>query len=148
MATVPGVVPSEVPTPVSAVMSRRVIAIRSDCDLAVAVDTFLDSGVRHLVVVDPDRTVRGLLSVDQVLAALALPGWPGRISEQVLVEPGRVRPDDDLARAAEVMLDALVDVVVVADESGRVLGLLTWTGLVAHVAGQRLGDGGRQPARP
>ncbi len=134
--------------PVSTIMSRRVVAIVSDCDLTVAVDTFLASGVRHLVVVDPDRTVRGLLSVDQVLAALGMPGWPGRVGEQVVGEPMRVRPDDDLQRAAEVMLDALVDAIVVADESGRVVGLVTWADLVAHIAGRHLGDGGRQPARP
>ncbi|HEY0903711.1 MAG TPA: CBS domain-containing protein [Marmoricola sp.] len=133
----------------STVMSRRVIAIRSDCDLAVAVDTFLASAVRHLVVVEPDRTVRGLLSIEQVLAALGRPGWPGRVSDQVLLEPPRVSPDDDLQRAAEVMLDALVDAVVVADETGRVVGLLTWADLVTHVAGRHLaGEDGQPTVRP
>jgi acetoin utilization protein AcuB len=134
--------------PVSTIMSRRVVAIVSDCDLTVAVDTFLNAGVRHLVVVDPDRTVRGLLSVNQVLAALGLPGWPGRVGDQVLAQPARVRPDDDLQRAAGVMLDALVDAIVVADDSGRVVGIVTWADLVAHVAGRHLGEGGRQPVRP
>lgn len=134
--------------PVSTVMSRRVVAILCDCDLTVAVDTFLSSGVRHLVVVDPDRTVVGLLSVDQVLAALGRPGWPGRVGDLALAEPARVHPDDGLPRAAEVMLDALVDAIVVADETGRVLGVVTWADLVAHVAGRHLGGGGWQPARP
>ena len=44
---------------VSTVMSSRVVAIRSDCDLSVAVDTFLGAAVRHLVVVDPDRPGSG-----------------------------------------------------------------------------------------
>lgn len=133
---------------VSTVMSRRVVAIRSDCDLSVAVDTFLDSAVRHLVVVEPDRTVRGLLSVEQVLAALGRPGWPGRVGDQALVEPARVRPDDDLGRAAEVMLDQLVDAVVVADETGRVVGILTWADMVTHIASRHLADGGRESVRP
>jgi predicted transcriptional regulator len=133
---------------VATVMSRRVVAIRSDCDLSVAVDTFLGSAVRHLVVVDPDRTVRGLLSVEQVLAALGRPGWPGRVGDQVLVEPARVHPEDDLGRAAEAMLDKLVDAVVVADETGRVVGTLTWTDLMTHVAGRHFADGGRQAIRP
>lgn len=134
--------------PVSTIMSRRLIAVVSDCDLTVAVDTFLASGVRHLVVVDPDRTVRGLLSVDHVLAAFGMPGWPGRVGDQVSGEPARVRPDDDLQRAAEVMLDALVDAIVVADDSGRVVGLVTWADLVAHIAGRHLGAAERPTARP
>lgn len=133
---------------VSTIMSRCVVAIRSDCDLSVAVDTFLASAVRHLVVVDPDRSVRGLLSVEQVLAALGRPGWPGRVGDQVLGEPARVRPDDHLQRAAEVMLDALVDAIVVADDSGRVVGLVTWADLVSHLAGRHLGAGARPTTRP
>ena len=101
--------------PVSTVMSRRVVAILSDCDLTVAVDTLLS---------------------------------PGRGGDLVRAEPARVHPDDDLPRAAEVMLDALVDAILAADETGRVVGIVTWTDLVAHVAGRHLGDGGRQPARP
>lgn len=132
--------------PVSTVMSRRVVAISADCDLTIAVDTFLSSGVRHLVVVDPDRHVVGLLSVEQVLAAMGMPGWPGRVGDQILSEPARVHPDDDLPRAAEVMLDALVDAIVVADETGRVVGVVTWADIVAHVAGRHLRNGGRQAA--
>jgi len=134
--------------PVSTVMSCRVVAISADCDLTIAVDTFLSSGVRHLVVVDPDRQVVGLLSVEQVLASLGVPGWPGRVGDQILSGPARVHPGDDLPRAAEVMLDALVDAIVVADETGRVVGIVTWADLVAHVAGRHLGNGGRQPASP
>lgn len=134
--------------PVSTVMSRRVVALLCDCDLTVAVDTFLAAGVRHLVVVDPGRAVVGLLSVDQVLAALGRPGWPGRVGDLVLAEPARVHPDDDLPRAAEVMLDALADAIVVADETGRVVGIVTWADLVTHAAGRHLGNGGRQSARP
>ena len=35
---------------VSSIMSRPVVAIRSDCDLVVAVDTLVCRSVRHLVV--------------------------------------------------------------------------------------------------
>ena len=40
--------------PVAALMSRRVVGIRSDCDLTVAAETFARTGLRHLVVVRAD----------------------------------------------------------------------------------------------
>ena len=59
---------------VADIMSRRLVAVRSDVDLMVAVDVFLRHAVRHLLVVDPDRTFRGLLSAEHVLAAIATIG--------------------------------------------------------------------------
>jgi CBS-domain-containing membrane protein len=52
----------------------------------------------------------------------------------------RVGPDDDITRAVEVMLDELVDAVPVADRTGRVVGVVTWSDIVAHVAGEHLGQ--------
>jgi acetoin utilization protein AcuB len=42
------------------------------------------------------------------------------------------------------MLDDLVDALPVADASGRVVGVVTWSDLVAHLAGRQL----TPPARP
>ena len=121
---------------VASIMSRRVVAVRSDCDLKVAVDTFLHCGVTHLVVVDPDRTVVGLLSTERALAGLGATGRR-RVADHAVAIRGRVRPDDDIRRAAEVMLEELVDAVPVADD-GRVVGIVRWSDIVAHVAGEHL----------
>lgn len=118
---------------VAAIMSHRLVAIRSDCDLSVAVSTFLRSALRHLVVVDPDRTVRGILSADQVLVALGRSDQC-RVGDQALSTPSGVRPDDDVRVAAETMLDQMVEAVPVTDDTGRVVGIVTWSDLVAHAA--------------
>ena len=122
---------------VASIMSRRVVAVRSDCDLTVAVDTFLRSGVTHLVVVDPDRSVDGLLSTERALAGLGATGRR-RVADHAVATHGRVGPDDDIRRAAELMLEELVDAVPVADRTGRVVGIVTWSDIVAHVAGEHL----------
>lgn len=124
---------------VASIMSRRVVAIRSDCELSVAVDTFLRSALHHLVVVDPDRTVRGIISAEQVLAALGRTGPPLRlVGEQALTSVPPVHPDDDIRRAAERMLDELVDVVPVAEADGRMVGVVTWRDVVAYATGRSL----------
>ena len=109
---------------VSTIMSRPVVAIRSDCDLLVAVDTLVRRSVRHLVVVDPDRHVRGLLSAERVLAAQ---GSGGRVDDLLLPTPTRVRPDDDVRRAAALMLDQLAEALLVAEDDGHVVGIVTWS---------------------
>ena len=122
---------------VAAIMSHRLVAIRSDCDLSVAVSTFLRSALRHLVVVDPDRTVRGILSADQVLVALGRTNRC-RVGDQALSAPSGVRADDDVRVAAEAMLDQMVEAIPVTDDTGRVVGIVTWSDLVAHAAGREL----------
>ena len=118
-------------------MSRRIVAIRSDADLSVALDAFLRTALRHLVVVDPDRTCRGLLSAEAVLAAWAPAtagdtAWPTtcRASSRACTTPRPVR------RAAEVMVVELVDALPVVDDDGRVVGVVTWSDIVAMVAGR------------
>ncbi len=133
---------------VADIMSRRLVAVRSDVDLMVAVDVFLRHAVRHLLVVDPDRTFRGLLSAEHVLAAIATIGR-GRpsVGAHVGGRPPRVRRDATVREAAEVMLAELVDALPVVDHDGRVVGLVTWTDIVALVAGHHLGARRVTPAR-
>lgn len=127
---------------VGRIMSRPVVAIRSDCDLDVAVDTFLRTALRHLVVVDPDRTVAGILAVADVLAALGTTGPDRQVGAHANPVRRRVHPHDSVRRAAEVMLDELVDAVPVCNHDGRVVGLVTWADIVALVARRDLlGDG-------
>ncbi|WP_165763264.1 MULTISPECIES: CBS domain-containing protein [unclassified Nocardioides] len=49
-----------------------------------------------------------------------------------------VGPEDDLARAAEVMLEAMVESVPVVDAAGRLVGVITWSDVVARATGRDL----------
>lgn len=125
----------QAPTPVTAVraiMSRRIVAIRSDCELRVAVDTFLRTSLRHLVVVDPDRTCLGIITADQVLAGLG--SRRRQVGEHVRDGGLRVHLDDPVRRAAEVMVNGLVDALPVVDDDGHVVGIVTWSDIIAMVA--------------
>ena len=115
------------------IMSRHLVAIRSDCDLRVAVDTFLRTGLRHLVVVDEDRTFRGIVTSEQVLAALNATGRR-RVADHVRTTGLRVRAEDPVRRAARLMVEELVDALPVVDDAGRVIGIVSWSDIVAMVA--------------
>ncbi|WP_028645130.1 CBS domain-containing protein [Nocardioides sp. URHA0020] len=120
---------------VAGLMSRRVVGIRSDCDLTIAAQTFARTGLRHLVVTEPDRRVLGFVTADRVLVALSAGGATVRLRDLVEDAGVRILPQDDLRTAAGAMLEALVDAVLVTERSGRVVGVLTWSDVVAHVAG-------------
>lgn len=126
------------------IMSRQIVAIRSDAELSVALDTFLRTSLRHLVVVDPDRTCRGLLSAEQLLASIGTTGRRHhRVADHVPPRQPRVHHAAPVRRAAEVMVMELVDALPVVDDTGRVIGVVTWSDIVAMVAGQHLRGGGR-----
>lgn len=131
------------------IMTSRLVAIRSDAELMVAVDTFLRHGRRHLLVVDADRTCRGLVSAEHVLAALATAG-PGRRTVGAHVSPGppRVHRSAPVREAARVMLNELVDALPVVDDDGHVVGVVTWTDILAMVAGRHLGPHPGSGSRP
>jgi acetoin utilization protein AcuB len=118
---------------VSEIMSTRIVAIRSECDLKVAVDTFLRTALRHLVVVDEDRRCLGIISSEQVLAALSTRG-SRRVGDRVDGPGLRVPRDAPVRRAAELMVDELVDALPVTDDDGRVVGVVTWSDIVRLVA--------------
>ena len=82
---------------VADIMSRRIVAIRSDCDLHVAVQTFLRTALRHLVVVDRERAVLGILTVEQTMTALASSLGPVRlVGDHVPARGTRVSASDSV----------------------------------------------------
>jgi len=51
-------------------MSTRLISIRSDEDVAKAADLMISHNIRHLVVVNPDSSPLGMVSIRDVLREL------------------------------------------------------------------------------
>jgi len=57
-------------TPVEAFMSTRLISIRPDEDVVKAADLMINHNIRHLVVVNPDGSLLGMVSIRDVLREL------------------------------------------------------------------------------
>jgi predicted transcriptional regulator len=115
-------------------MSRRLVAIRSDCDLTFVADSFVRTGLRHLIVVDADRAFLGIVTPEQVLSALRTAGQRC-LADHVAVTGVRVHAADSVRRAAQLMVTELVDALPVVDDSGnRVVGIVSWSDIVSSVA--------------
>jgi CBS-domain-containing membrane protein len=121
-------------------MSAPLVIVRDYDTIWHAVDRFAKSGLHHLVVLDAEDTLVGVLDDRGVLAE-----WPfdaagmhhrtigelllaGRAGLPVAVP--QTHPAVSLRRAGLLMLDLGVDALAVVDDSGRVIGILTSTDLI------------------
>ncbi len=138
---------SRAQAPVAEVMSQPPVLAYADEPLGHAVQRMVEHGLKRLPVVDEQGRLVGMLSrVDVLRTVLPFPPHPPttegaapRASGHTLgaiLAPDfpRVTPEDDLAAVVEAMLTHNARRVVVADASGRPLGLITDADLLARVA--------------
>jgi CBS-domain-containing membrane protein len=122
------------------VMSAPLVIVRDYDTIWHAVDRFVKSGLHHLVVLDAEDGLVGVLDDRGVLAE-----WPfdtagmhhrtigellraGHAANPAAVP--RTHPAVSLRRAGLLMLDLRVDALAVVDDFGRVVGILTSTDLI------------------
>jgi CBS domain-containing protein len=131
---------------VSELMSRdvKIIGAAGSCQEAVTVMS--RGGLRHLPVVDRDARLAGIVTDRDLRHRLFVPGVFRSIGtasveslfkdiavREVMSSPVvTVRPDDELATAAGLMLEKKVGSLPVVDD-GRVVGMITETDLLRHI---------------
>lgn len=123
----------------SDVMTDNVLVVGSDDDIVLAWEVMSQAGVHHLPVVDNGRLI-GLLDERQLTREWPV-GFPGRarrrVRNAVIEPPIRVHPDQALRSVAAIMFTGGLDAVCVADDDGRLVGIITTADIVAAVAGSR-----------
>ncbi|MGZ4590205.1 MAG: CBS domain-containing protein [Actinomycetes bacterium] len=124
---------------VSDAMSSPIVILRSYDSVWHAVDRFIATGLRHLVVLDGDDGLVGVLEDRHVLA-----DWPldvvrlQRHTVGELLRAGSATPVDcprlhrgvHLRDAGLLMIERGLDALPVVDESGQVVGILTRSDLL------------------
>lgn len=122
-------------------MSGDPVAIEAEASALEALDLMTSRGIRHLPVVDAARRVVGVISVDDLRAALPLTLSPRqplspsereiarewRVGEVMTHAPETLSCDASLADAAERMADRRIGCLPIVDEEGRLAGLLSET---------------------
>lgn len=133
-------------TTVRAVMVPRadMVSVPVSASLDTVVDTCVEHHLTRVPVYGDNRDeIRGTVDVRDALAARAA----GRSLESALVEPRFVpesKPVDELLR--EIQTEA-IDMVVVIDEFGSVVGIATLEDLVEEVVGEIVDRGETDPIR-
>ena len=124
-------------TPVRVVMTSTVVAVMRGSRLSDAVDTFVRTGLRHLVVVDAKGRSAGILSREYVTTAWLAPAsrrvsW---VHEMVSHPDTSVHADTTVQEVAGLMRDSGLDAVPVVGHVVRLIGVVTRTDLVRLLAG-------------
>lgn len=115
---------------------RRVVSVRADEALALAVQLMGWNGYRHLPVVDAAGRVVGILSDRDLLARTGgdpARVVPGIVSDAMSAPAIHVGPDTSLEEAAAILVRREIDALPVV-EGGELVGLLTTTDVLGHVA--------------
>ena len=121
-------------------MTRSVIKVHRTDTLATARDLMAENNVRHLVVVEGDGDLAGILSDrDSKLASLPLGSATdeadARFSRYTLVKsimsntPTFIEPDDSVEQAAQMMIDQHISALPVIRER-ELIGIITTTDLL------------------
>jgi CBS domain-containing protein len=125
------------------IMSAPLVIVRDYDTIWHAVDRFVATGLHHLVVLDPDDALVGVLEDRGVLAE-----WPldaagmhhrtiGELlrSREVTGARGvpRTHPAVSVRHAGLLMLDLRVDALAVVNDFGKVVGILTSTDLIRYL---------------
>jgi CBS domain-containing protein len=143
---------------IKAWMSGDPVSAQPDESALAAHERMIRQGVRHLPVVDGDRRVVGVLSIDDLRAALpvgadwrqpisesaraAVAGWT--VGDLMSHAPETLGPDDTLQTAAERMADRRIGCLPIVDGAGRLAGILSETdvlrALATHLWSERLAE--------
>lgn len=129
-------------------MTGDPVSIDPGASALAALDAMIARGIRHLPVVDAGSRVVGIISIDDLRAALPIelslrraPSPPERqavrdyaVGELMTYGPELVRADTTLEEAAQRIADRRLGALPVVDAAGRLEGILSETDVLHAVA--------------
>lgn len=123
--------------PIAKVMTGNVIRIRYDESFHDAQSLMADSKLTRLVVMDKGGRLRGIITRRDLVRFLSL-DKSGRTLEEIPVREAMttpvisLQPTSTIAEAARTMIRKGISSIVVTDEEGEILGIITKTDLCFH----------------
>lgn len=140
------------------VMAREVTSVILDDLLVDAMEIMFARHIRHLPVVDEERRVIGIISERDIrVVAGQFLGWSGRPFELAQLQQERVavianrrpitvHPETGGGTVVRLLLDERVGALPVVDESGRLVGMVSYVDVLRHVTAKLQGTQATQSA--
>lgn len=133
---------------IKAWFSGSPVSVEPDASALEAHERMVEFGIRHLPVIDVRRRVVGVLSIEDLRAALPIPlernapcppeerglALEWRVGDVMTHSPRTIREGASLREAADCMADHHIGCLPVVDEDGRLTGMLSETDLLRALA--------------
>lgn len=122
----------EAPTQVGDVMTTDTMTMSPKQSFAEVVGMMANRSFRHMLVVDADERLHGVISDRDVLRALSrTPDWTKKSVTEIMTKDSiTTTPDCAISAAVRVMLEKRINCLPVIGADGRVAGILTSTDLL------------------
>lgn len=123
----------DAPRYVADIMTKDTMTLRPEQSFAEVVGLMANQSFRHVLVVDSDERLHGVISDRDVLRALSrTPDWSKKsVSEIMTSDLITSTPDSPLSVAVRLMLEKRINCLPVISADGRVCGILTSTDLLS-----------------
>ena len=129
-------------------MSADPVTVEAQAPARDALELMIEHGIRHLPVVDSLGRVVGVISIDDLRAALPLAAASGasagtvgrveigggRVGEVMTFAPHTVRAETPLAEAADLMAELRIGCLPVVENEGGLVGILSETDALRALA--------------
>jgi len=130
---------------IQAIMTRRVVTVELDDSLLVVKQIFDQMKFHHLLVVDEERRLCGVISDRDLLRAVS--PFIGSLSEQtrdlatlhkrvhqiMTRKPVTLKAEQGIEEAVRALLEHRVSCVPIVDEAFRPVGIVSWRDLLKHL---------------
>lgn len=124
------------------------VTVEADASALEAHDRMVELGIRHLPVIDAERRVVGVLSINDLRAGLPIPvtasepcppeqraaALEWRVGDLMTPSPRTIDAEGSLREAADRMADHRIGCLPVVEADGRLVGLLSETDLMRALA--------------
>src|ERR1700748_3991382 len=123
---------------IGAVMTARVVTVEMDDRLDVVKKIFESPNFHHLLVIDDDRTLKGVISDRDLLKALSpyvgsaaenardLATLNKRVHQIMSRNPVTLPPRAVLSEAMQLFLEHSISCIPIVDEELKPVGILSW----------------------
>ncbi len=118
-------------------MTSPVVTVDADTSISVAHKIMKDNNIRRLAVTDAQGKLAGIITIGDVREASPSDAvtlsiwelnylWAQLTVEKVMTKDLKtLRPDDEIARAAQLMLESKISGLPVVDDDSNLIGIIT-----------------------
>lgn len=124
--------------PVSEIMTRKPLTARPDDPLEKYLDVLSKRRYRGIPVVDDQGRPIGLLMTSKVIEALARCDQNVKVGDIMTTNPPVINASDDIYEAIGSMISNNIGRLLVVDDEGKLVGIVTRTDILSRIASLEL----------